>query len=994
VAHEVLERIRRNALSFAFGLRISGGWGPTSASQSILGCAILAGMQARASEVFVGRIRELGELERALAATVAGRGSTALVAGEAGIGKTRLASELGRRARDAGFEVLLGRSIDLVGTELPYQPFLEALRPLGELRRVDGKEAGSQLQAFEETLTLLTDRAASAPVLLILEDLHWADISTLDLVVFLAHNLDDRPLLLLATYRADEPASAERVRRLADGVRRSGSALVLELGPLGRDELTALLAAHADVSLPAAVADTIVARSGGNPFFAEELLAVMGDAGGQLPQAVGVLLMQRVASLDRATQRVLRLAAAAGREVGYPLLQATVELSEGDLRDSLQQAVEQSVLVADQARGTFRFRHGLLAEAIYATILPGEREDLHARLADALTRNGAPAAELAPHWAAAGRNPEALVASVEAARQAEAVFGLPEARAHLERALVLWDVVPEAAELVKLELAELCSWTAELTSGTGSAPRAVELQRRAIDLVRGGDRRRAALLYARLSRYLYECGEDDAGLAALGQAVELVPAQPPSAERAEVLARLGSGLRLAWRFEESLAICQEALAVARAVGAHEAEFRALDVLGSDLVYLGRTEEGLAQLRRVLELAEKSGDPLELRVAYVSLTDAYTMLGRPQEAARLGAAGLEAMRGSGVENTVLEANYIEALLAIGEWETADEASATALRAVTANYPYMLLGQRAYLEIGRGRFDEARAHLLAAQETLRPDRGLGIYDVVLAELALWERRWTNADRAVQDALARASSRQAAQLRVWFCATGLRAKAELAALARARRDSDAHAGWLDRARKLIAIARDAAAEAAAITPNAAAWLAMAEAEYERARGSAPPERWSETARIWARLERPPLAAYCRWREAEALVAAGVSRTEASAPLREAHAVATRIGAEPLLREIELLAQRARLDLAPPITDSHRERESVEEILGLTPREAEVLALVARGYTNREIAATLVISVKTAGVHVSHILRKLGAPNRLEAAAIAHRLTPPHGG
>src|SRR6266511_4116817 len=775
VAVETLEHIGQSALSVGPGLRIFGSRVLTSVLPDRGSCAILAGMEARAREVFVGRERELEELERALGAARDGNGGTVLLVGEAGIGKTRLAAEVASRARDTGFEVLLGRSIDLVGTELPYQPFVEALRPLPGPRQV-GRKPGSQLQVFEETLTLLSERAVSAPVLLVLEDLHWADISTLDLVVFLAHNLDDRPVpvLLLATYRADDPSSAERMRRLADGVRRSGSALVLELGPLGRDELTALLAAHADAPLPAAVAETIVARSEGNPFFAEELLAVAGDDGGQLPHAVRDLLLQRVASLDRSTQRVLRLASAAGREVGYPLRQATVELSEGDLRDSLLQAVEQRVLVADQASGTFRFRHALLAEAIYATILPGEREELHARLADALTRDGAPAAELAPHWAAAGRSSEALVASVEAARQAEAVFGLSEARAHLERALVLWDVVPDAAELAKLELAELCSGTAELASSTGLAPRAVELQRRAIELVGEDDRRRAALLYAHLSRYLYECGKDNAGLAAQERAVELVPAQPPSTERAEVLSRLGSGLRLAWRFEESLAICQEALAIARAVGAHQAEFRARDVLGSDLVYLGRAEEGLTHLRQVLELAEESGDPLELRVAYVGLTDVYTMLGRPREAARLGARGLEVIRGYGVENTVLEANYIEALLAIGEWDTADEASAAALRAVTANYPYMLLCIRADLEIGRGRFEEARSHLDAARETLRPDRGLGIFDVLLAELALSERRWTEADQAVQDALARASSRQAAQLRVWFCANGLRAQA----------------------------------------------------------------------------------------------------------------------------------------------------------------------------------------------------------------------------
>jgi DNA-binding NarL/FixJ family response regulator len=270
----------------------------------------------------------------------------------------------------------------------------------------------------------------------------------------------------------------------------------------------------------------------------------------------------------------------------------------------------------------------------------------------------------------------------------------------------------------------------------------------------------------------------------------------------------------------------------------------------------------------------------------------------------------------------------------------------------------------------------------------------YGAYLAELALWERRWVDAEQVVRDGLARARSRDMAQLRVQVCAKGLRAQAELAALARARRDADAVRTWLAWAEKLLSTARRAATQAAAVTPNAGGWLALAEAEFERARGEARPEAWSAAADTWERLERPPLAAYCRWRQAEALVAAGASRTEASEPLRQAHAVAARIGAKPLSAELELLARRARLELAPPGARSPDRKQGLGELLGLTPREAEVLTLLARGYTNREIAATLVISVRTAGVHVSHILRKLGAPNRLEAAAIAHRLSPPHVG
>jgi len=270
---------------------------------------------------------------------------------------------------------------------------------------------------FQETLALLFDRAATGPLLLVLEDLHWADTSTLDLVVFLAHNLHGRRILLLATYRADERSSAERMRRFAERVRRSGSTLVLELGPLQRDELAALLAAHADAPPPAALTDAIVARSEGNPFFAEELLAAADDQHGELPRGLRDLLLQRVARLDPATQSLLRLAAAAGSDVGYPLLRTVADLPERDVRDSLRRAVEHDVLVAEQATGSFRFRHALLAEAIYTTILPGEREELHTRLAHELAGRAAPPAELARHWAAAGCTAEALAASVEAARQ-------------------------------------------------------------------------------------------------------------------------------------------------------------------------------------------------------------------------------------------------------------------------------------------------------------------------------------------------------------------------------------------------------------------------------------------------------------------------------------------------------------------------------------------------------------------------------------------------
>jgi DNA-binding CsgD family transcriptional regulator len=308
----------------------------------------------------------------------------------------------------------------------------------------------------------------------------------------------------------------------------------------------------------------------------------------------------------------------------------------------------------------------------------------------------------------------------------------------------------------------------------------------------------------------------------------------------------------------------------------------------------------------------------------------------------------------------------------------------------SFPSDLLVLRASVEIGRGAFDAARARLDAAKTLLREDLPLARYHAAVADLAIGERRFTDAVAAIDAGLARVQRRETAQIRVQLCATGLRAHAELAAHARARRDAGAEGTWLLRAGKVIAIARKAASDASAVTPNADGWLALAAAEYERARGIASAEPWCDAATAWDLLERPAIAAYCRWREAEALVATGSARDEAGRKLREAYAVAVRTGAQPLREQIELLAQRARLQLRAPDVEPPRTASGLAETLGLTAREAEVLELIARGLTNREIAAALVISARTAGVHVSRILRKLGAPNRVEAAAIAHRAAP----
>jgi DNA-binding SARP family transcriptional activator len=450
------------------------------------------------ADAIVGREHELARLERAFEAAAAAHGTTALIAGPAGIGKTLLASQLARSARSRGATVLSGRCIDLVGAGLPYLPLVEALRPLcrsplldevrDELRELprlhpdladslpltphaDGAE--SRLRLFAEVVAVLDHVGRHAPVVLLLEDLHWADGSTLDLVAYLAHAVRERPVLLVATYRSDAVAPEHALHRLGAGLRHASTTVMVDLEPLRREEIEALVGASIDEPLPADVTAAVCARSEGNPFFAIELAAAAARGDQELPPALHDLLLAGIARLDANTRALLRVVAAAGRDVPFGLLSAVMARSEQAIVDALREAVDHHVLVADHASRSFRFRHALFAEAVYATLLPGEREELHARLASALTHNPSLAAsraiagELAQHWVAARRPVQALGASLHAARDAQAVSGLAEALRHLEQVLELWEDVPTAENLSGVALPAVLSWAAELAGMTG-----------------------------------------------------------------------------------------------------------------------------------------------------------------------------------------------------------------------------------------------------------------------------------------------------------------------------------------------------------------------------------------------------------------------------------------------------------------------------------------------------------------------------------------------
>jgi DNA-binding CsgD family transcriptional regulator/tetratricopeptide (TPR) repeat protein len=994
------------------------------------------------SPVLVGRAAEAARLWAAFERARAGSPAVVVMAGEAGVGKTRLVIDLLGRVREQGALALAGGCLDVGEGVVAYAPLVEALRSLGgavdpaELERVLGSartelarlvpelggsdEAGVQAAAgagallpgrlFELLLGVLHRLAARGPLLLVVEDLHWADQSTRDLLGFLVRNLRAGVLLLL-TYRSDELHRRHPLRPFLAELDRSGRAERLELGRLGRRELGELLAGILGEPAPAALAQEILARSQGNPFFAEELLAARLRGSGELPEALRDLLLARVEALPQATRQLLQVAAVAGRRVDHHLLAEVAAQPPEPLVELLREAVAHHVLVVEDGRGGYAFRHALVQEAIYDDLLPVQRPPLHAAYARALAariqgQGGAGAAELgrlAHHWYAAHDQGRALLASVQAGQAAEAAFAQAEAAAHYEHALELWEQAPEAAASSPLDRSALLQRAALAASRIGAGTRAVALINQALTQTdAAAEPLQAGVLLERLARYQWLAGDSVAAMATVERAVAIIPAEPPSAERARALAAHGQLLMIRSRNRAAQARCEEAAAVARRVGARGVEGHALNSLGTSLGNRGHLEAGAARLEQACAIAAELGDPDELCRAYLNLGCIHLVNGRYQDAvhAELECHSLALRFGlMGTVGAVAIAVAAEAHLWLGRFQEAerllDEAFDLDLASQAILNPLLV---RARHRLWRGDLEGARADLTWLLE--RPKASLDPPDsadtqVRLATVATWEGRPEDARAAVTDGLASLAEADHLDLVADLCLAGLEAEAAIAERATARRDREAHdhasriaAGLLERARAA------AAADSAAVIGAVRAKLLATEAEWTRVTGSSDPDRWAEAAGAWDELGCPWPAAYARWRRGEALLERGAPREEAAVPLGRAWATACGLGARPLLAEIESLARRARIALAPESAatgdgeSAAAQPAAPGDELGLTPREREVLALVAEGRTNRQIAQALFISDKTASVHVSNILAKLGVANRAEAAATVHRL------
>jgi DNA-binding CsgD family transcriptional regulator/tetratricopeptide (TPR) repeat protein len=992
------------------------------------------------SPVLVGRDGELAQLEAVLGRAASGQPAIVLVAGEAGVGKTRLIAELLDHAAQTGAVTLGGGCLDVGEGVLAYAPMVEALRTLargmdpdeleraldgarGELSRLVpelGAQGGGEplvslapTRLFELLLGVLHRLAERAPVLLVVEDLHWADQSTRDLLGFLVRNLRGGVGVVLS-YRSDELHRRHPLRPFLAELDRSGRVERLEVGRLDRRELAELLGGILDGPVAPALVGEILARSEGNPFFAEELLAAHQE-GARLPSALRDLVLARTESLSEAAQRLLAVAAVAGTRVDHELLAAVVGQDAERLVGLLREAVSHHALVVDQATGAYVFRHALVQEAIYDDLLPVQRAPLHAAYARALDRRieqrgdpgratAAERGQLAYHWYAAHDQGQALLACVRAGQAAESASALAEALGHYERALELWDHAPEAAARSPLDRVSLLQRAAEVANHAGQYDRSIALGRLALALVDPSvEPLRAGAVLERLALYHWVAGDTPKAMATIERAAATIPAEPPSPELARALATHGQLLMLLTRHSEVRNRCERAVAIARQVGDRAIEGHALTTLGTSLGALGHVDAGIAKLEQGRAIAWELGAIDDICRAHANLATVLELSGRAAEAAEVYLAGADAARKFGAlggSGTVLLPDAANALLSLGRREQAERLLAEVfdLDLRTPAHRVRPLIARGTLRLRQGDLDGARADfrriLDDASAPLDPPSATPVY-ASLAEAAIWDDHLPDARVAVADGLAFLAGSEEPYWIAELCRAGLAVEAAIAEHARARRAAGDERAARELAAGLIERIRAATgAEGVVTTPVVEANTRTAAAEWSRVTGPSDPERWAASARAWEAVGFPWPAAYARWRQGEALLNGGAPRSAAGEVLADAWNLAQGLDAKLLAAEIGALARRARIELRSPSGEAAPDgppaqaAARVDDVLGLTPREREVLALLADGRTNRQIAETLFISGKTASVHVSNILAKLGVANRGEAAAVAHRL------
>ncbi|WP_262059242.1 helix-turn-helix transcriptional regulator [Streptomyces sp. STR69] len=1006
---------------------------------------ILGTVETRSvSPVFVGRADELDTLNDALARAAAGEPQALLLGGEAGVGKTRLVEEFATAACRRGAVVALGGCVEIGADGLPFAPFSTALRALrrelpAELsaaaadqeeelarllpelaqtpsaHRARRSDEEGMARLFELTARLLERVAADRTVVVALEDLHWADASTRHLLAYLFRTLRTGRLLVLATYRADDIHRRHPLRPLLAELDRLRTVRRIELGRFNRQEVGRQIAGIRAAEPDPAQVDEIFERSDGNAFFVEELaVAAQDGCRTGLTDSLRDLLLVRVESLPESAQRVARIVAEGGSTVEYRLLAAVARLAEDDLIEALRAAVGANILQAAPAGDGYRFRHSLVREAVGDDLLPGERSRLNRRYAEALEADPTlvPADQrvmrLASYWYHAHDPAKALPAVLDASVAARGRHAHSEQLRLLERAMELWDVAPEAvrAELRPVDYTEVyppCGCEPETTplryldlmaeaavAGrlSGERERALKITKRALHLLEDeADPLRAAWFWVQRSILVRHQDRGD-GWPELAAAQELVRGLPPSEVHAEVLAQVAGWSMIHVPGPDAYVAAERAVEYARMVGAREIEMDARLTLAGLMVASGDVEAGLAELTEVNERTVAEGITTVAGRSFVNLPSFLETVGRSREAVPILEAGLAYAKEFGQfdKEAWIWGNLAESLFTLGRWDEATEAVTKAERVSRRSKPRGFNATlRAELALAQGDVAEARRQLAAAREyfgtlDLVPQHHQPLERIAI-QIAAAEGHLLDARAALERALD-SGFRPGSQFDVWpLLLTAAIAESQAIGL------PVADPGRPEAVERIRETARRAAT-------NVPVWQAherWLRAELLRAEGRCTPDDWSEAVVIFERLDRPYDLARVRHRLAEALLSdahgGDDERDRATELLRLSGAVAEHLGARPLADSVALLAQRARLTLTRVPAPRAVPADPVEA-LGLTSRERDVLRLVSAGRTNRQIAEELFISPKTASVHVSNILGKLGVSGRGEAAAVAHRL------
>ena len=952
----------------------------------------------------VGRSLEVLEMRQWFALADDGEPQTVVVGGEAGIGKSRLIAEFAATV-PAGTRLMVGHCLELGPDGPPFAPFSTMLRSLvtdlGAEQLADlagpgradlaglAPELGPAAPAdplgrgrlFEAVATLVENLAAVEALVLVVEDLHWSDSSSRDLLRFLLRTVSDSRVLFVLTYRKDEMHRSHPLLPWLGEVDRLPMSHRITLERLDDADVDLLVREIAGELPPRTVA-RIRERSQGIPFFVEELTDCCDRDFTTIPETLKDLMLARLDGLSPQARDILRIASAAGTLVDHPVLLAVVDSDEQSLESALREAVGCQVLVVDRAREAYAFRHALMREAVHADLLPGEHARLHARYARALEELGRyeQAGEIAHHWSSAHEADKSFEWSLRAADHSRSIYAWQEQLAQLERALELWDEVESPAERAGCDRAELLSRTSRAAGNVGRPDRAIALIDAALaDLGPVGDRQRVSHL---LVKRAVQCeGAQLDPSADLRRAADL--AAPGSADLAAALAATAALMMVEADLGPALDLAQRGVAAAEESGDDTQRSHAHNTLGCILFQVGRSEEGQVHLDLARDIARAQGVGPELFRYYGNYSDVLIGAGRYAAAIELAREGRAASAERGLSRTqgaFMAGNEAEAAVLAGQWDlamtTIDEALRLEPPPTTRGH---LSALSAIVQVRRGDVAGAADSVDRASEQLsramrQPQHMLPLA-VARAEIAMAEGDQAGALRAFRETAVAAGPTPPAAAGwpfVWawgrlLLEAGAPAPAELTPMVEHLCRVSPHSAWQ-----------------AVTAAQAAELLTIGPAGLTRGPAADPPD-WRGACDALAAAEGLFLE------EADARLRAGEHAKrdgrpdEARADILAAWRMIDELGALSLVPRASRIAAAAHVPLPRP-DRSHRPIAggSVEEVL--TPREREVLDLVAAGRSNRAIAEELYISVKTVSVHVSNILAKLGVSSRTEAAAWAH--------